>query len=462
MQPTSAFQGTGRLGPKVNVAAAAIVGCFALLAVFNPEKFFLAATAGMLLAAAIAGSIFTWTTLGLILGLVYFSPENFIRMQIAGVETASLHRAVILAAIGLTILKHGMAARMNVPIIGMLLIFVMSLTLADIHPKLTTFQMVKSLFAFIVLFAFININYSPEVIPRLLTMMRYLPIASIVGGVVVELANIHGPWGPWKAMIIEWTGAPRLGGMNIPPMLAYFSYVALFICVFDALQTKQRWLFVLAGIHLTIIILSGTRMPTAASLIFAAIILLFSKGRVLRGSTKLHVAVASILVIGGVLVLYWPALQARMTAGGVNVTGRDIIWEIFVSAIHKEPWFGRGLGTGAVLLIGEFEGTTAAHNEYLRLLADAGIVGLTLFVVSIAAWVRSELRFMSSDERLIIVSFLFTFALYSLTDNTVTSPPAMMLILALSLLFARARLRAARLASLPGRVRGPASASGRA
>lgn len=455
MQPTSVFDGTGRLGPKVHVAAAVIVGCFALLAVFSPEKFFLAATAGMLLAAAVAGSIFTWTTLGLILGLVYLSPENFIRIQIAGVETASLHRAVILAAIGMTILKHGMAARLNVPIVGMLLIFVMSLTLADIHPKLTTFQMVKSLFAFIVLFAFININYSPEVIPRFLTMMRYLPIASIIGGVFIEAANIHGPWGPWKVMIIEWTGAPRLGGMNIPPMLAYFSYVALFICVFDALQTKQRWLFILAGIHLTIIILSGTRMPTAASLIFIAIVLLFSKGKALRGSTKLHVAIASFLVIGGIMILYWPALQARMTAGGVNVTGRDIIWEIFINAIQKEPWFGRGLGTGAVLLVGEFEGTTAAHNEYLRLLADAGIVGLLLFVFSVGLWVRSELRFMTSDERMIIVSFLFTFALYSLTDNTITSPPAMMLILALSLLFARARFRAASLAPRPGVVPEP-------
>lgn len=433
---------------KINVALALVVVASALLAVFNPERFFLAGAAYVVIAAGVAGYLFPWTCFGLAVGSLILSPENFIQLEIAGVEMRSLHRAVILAAFGATVLRHGLARPFNAPLLAVALTVLTSLTLADLHPKLSLFQVIKSAFAFVVLFLFVNVNYSPSVIPRYLRMIGFLPIISVIGGLLAQAAHLNSPWGPWEVLPTEWTGARRLNGLNISSFLAYFAFVAIFVNIYELMETKKKWLLGLAAINLIIIILTGTRTPTVAAMLLALSVLLFSGQRTLNIPTKVNITLASLLVIGGVLAIWWPAIETRLIhgfgGGGAYLSGRDVIWEYFLQAFWENPWFGRGLGTGAVLLIGKLTVTTAAHNEYLRLLTDIGIVGLVLFIGSIAWWVRGQLRFMNRDERLLVLSFLLALALYTFTDNTLSAPPSLMAMFALSLLFARARHRFAR------------------
>lgn len=416
-----------------------------LLAVFDPEQFFLAGAACVLLAVGAAGYFFPWTCFGLAVGSLILSPENFLQFSIGGVELRSLHRALILAAFCATVLRHGLARPFNAPVVAVALTFFTSFTLSDLHPKLDAFQIIKSTFAFVVLFLFINVNYSPEVIPRYLRIIGFLPIVSVFGGVLAQAAHLDSPWGPWEVLPTEWTGAPRLNGLNISSYLAYFAFVAIFANIYELLETRKKWLLGLAGINLIIIILTGTRTPMAAAMFLAVVMLLFSGGRTLNISAKVNLSIVGLLVIGGVIVLWWPAIETRLLRSfgddGIYMSGRDVIWDYFLRAFWENPWFGRGLGTGAVLLVGELNVTTAAHNEYLRLLTDVGIVGLVLFICGFAWWIRDGLRFMYRDERLLILGFVVALALYSLTDNTLSSPPALMAMFALSLVFARGRHR---------------------
>ena len=133
----------------------------------------------------------------------------------------------------------------------------------------------------------------------------------------------------------------------------------------------------------------------------------------------------------------------------VNLSGRALIWSIFLDAIDVNVWFGRGIGTGAVLILRPDRiSILAAHNEYIRLLADAGIFGLVVLIAGFVLWIRSDLHWMGRDERLLMMSFIFTFALYSLTSNTLSSQPTLVIFFVITLLFARARHR--RLAHDPG------------
>ncbi len=126
----------------------------------------------------------------------------------------------------------------------------------------------------------------------------------------------------------------------------------------------------------------------------------------------------------------------------VNLSGRALIWRYFLEAIDVNVWFGRGIGTGAMLLVDDDRvSSAAAHNEYIRLLVDAGIFGLVVFIVGFVLWIRSNLRWMNRDERVLMISFVVALALYSLTDNTLTSPPTLVMFFAIALLFARARQR---------------------
>ena len=130
------------------------------------------------------------------------------------------------------------------------------------------------------------------------------------------------------------------------------------------------------------------------------------------------------------------------STGGVAVSlsERALIWSIFLDAIDVNVWFGRGIGAGPVVLIYESGvGTVAAHNEYIRLLVDAGIFGLVVFIVGFVLWIRSDLRWMDRDEQVLMISFVVALALYSLTDNTLSAPPTLVMFFAMALLFARVR-----------------------
>jgi O-antigen ligase len=89
---------------------------------------------------------------------------------------------------------------------------------------------------------------------------------------------------------------------------------------------------------------------------------------------------------------------------------------------------------------------SAAHNEYLRLTMDSGIVGLLTFVAAMVWWVRSELRFMLREERVVFLTFMLMFPLASVVENMLTSSPTLFFFFTLAMMVQRARERGTELA----------------
>ena len=84
----------------------------------------------------------------------------------------------------------------------------------------------------------------------------------------------------------------------------------------------------------------------------------------------------------------------RIAGMSNDMSGRDIIWPYFLEAIEARPLFGFGLGAGKLIVNPEdptisLLGSNAAHNEYLRLSVDAGIIGCAAIFISIILWVWS-------------------------------------------------------------------------
>jgi len=68
----------------------------------------------------------------------------------------------------------------------------------------------------------------------------------------------------------------------------------------------------------------------------------------------------------------------------VNLSGRNIVWATTVGDFWSHNrWVGQGAGSSSLLLTAVFEESAVPHNEYLRILHDAGAVGLALFLVGI-------------------------------------------------------------------------------
>jgi O-antigen ligase len=80
----------------------------------------------------------------------------------------------------------------------------------------------------------------------------------------------------------------------------------------------------------------------------------------------------------------------------MNWQGREIYWAAVLSMVYTSPIIGHGLGSSTALIMATFppEWGMVVHNEYLRLMAEAGAVGVLLLAAALWMWglaaVRSE------------------------------------------------------------------------
>jgi O-antigen ligase len=104
------------------------------------------------------------------------------------------------------------------------------------------------------------------------------------------------------------------------------------------------------------------------------------------------------LALAGSAAVVWvliPSLGTRTAGNDVlggmsaqylaqaNLSGRVLIWaDVWNGMVSLgEPW-GHGLGATAAYLANRYETIRHVHSEYLRLIAEAGVLGLALFLWS--------------------------------------------------------------------------------
>lgn len=124
-----------------------------------------------------------------------------------------------------------------------------------------------------------------------------------------------------------------------------------------------------------------------------------------------------------------------------GLSGRDLIWPIFRDVRDASPWVGWGVGAGKVLVaeddpLARLLGTTAAHNEYLRIGVDGGWLGLGLLVVMFVAWTWWHTRRLSPTERVVLRLVMAGFAVHAYTDNVLIATTASVLFTWVSAAFA--------------------------
>jgi O-antigen ligase len=110
--------------------------------------------------------------------------------------------------------------------------------------------------------------------------------------------------------------------------------------------------------------------------------------------------------------------------GQANLSGRVLLWaDVWNSlVVGAEPW-GHGLGSTNAFLASRYEVIRLVHNEYLRLLAEAGLIGLAGFLwaygVPLGRAARLALsRTAASPDAALAAGAITTFLVASLAENT--------------------------------------------
>jgi hypothetical protein len=108
----------------------------------------------------------------------------------------------------------------------------------------------------------------------------------------------------------------------------------------------------------------------------------------------------------------------------MNFQGREIIWPVVGQAFLASPVLGQGLGVSTHYVVTTIDpaGGAVVHNEYLRLAADTGLIGLTLFTTAMVIWLVVAVRGGRSpglvrEFAVPAVAGMVAWAVIALTDN---------------------------------------------
>jgi O-antigen ligase len=268
--------------------------------------------------------------------------------------------------------------------------------------------------------------------------------AAVLGGflVAVVLNPLLAAGGGFER---DAAGIRRLQGGGLHENPASFYMLMLLILVLARFRRERAWSFVPLILAFGIsMVLSFTRITLLAFGLAVLVMELTARGTASTAGRRW----ITLGTLAGVFLAAAPAALERtsVTVGGdlvsflstvspdslvrhpevLNLSGRDVVWNVIWSLFREQPWFGSGMGSTIARLLQYFppEDVGAPHNEYLRFLADTGLVGTGLIVAAFGGWwagAQRVLRTTASRRRTDLASAtvgaVVAIAVISLSDN---------------------------------------------
>ncbi|MCF3945121.1 O-antigen ligase family protein [Acidiphilium sp. AL] len=223
-------------------------------------------------------------------------------------------------------------------------------------------------------------------------------------------------------------GAVRLIASSNPAFLGGFAMIAVFAGLVEFLRAgrlrESGWI----AVNFVILLATGARAPLALAVCVTLATLLATPSPHLPASRRIALLAAGGVVLGAAIMAF-SALHAIRVVDLIHLgeagdlSNRNLIWPDFEAAIARSPLLGWGVGAGKVIVplqshLGRFLGTNAAHNEYLRIAAEGGVIGAVLLFALLCLWLRRGTAALPAGQRLVIRLVFLAFAVQSFTDNT--------------------------------------------
>lgn len=284
-------------------------------------------------------------------------------------------------------------------------------------------------FLFIILFGLnVSARYS---------LKDLLFLLSITMGIILSLNIVFTLALPWAAIETgEHQGAWR--GIYIQKnefaRMMVLSALIFLVSVSNSSKRHSRFLWLGLGVSICLILLSTSK---GALLIFVMLFVLLRLFKFLQNNhtIALPVSIIIFLLVGSTAIIFVENAEsfARLLGRDITLTGRTGIWSVVISKIALHPWLGYGYkgfwrgmeGDSADVYYETLFMAPHAHNGFLDITVELGIIGLLLFLAMyLKNCVRgiSWLRLCSTSEGLLPIMYLMFLFLYNLTENTLTDP----------------------------------------
>lgn len=175
--------------------------------------------------------------------------------------------------------------------------------------------------------------------------------------------------------------------------------------IFAGAVKKDKKLLYITAIALmgVALLLSKSRGGLVAFLAELVLLVILTRKSSSSKQFGLKIALAGLLIVGIIGGAIFVGGESSLTRFAETATSKDIttdrghIWKVTVRAITHNMPFGAGLGAFGVAYTpyDEYNGlerVEQAHNDYLQVLSDAGIVGLIIGIFFLVALARAGIR----------------------------------------------------------------------
>ncbi len=307
-----------------------------------------------------------------------------------------------------------------------------------LYPGLTPADSVRSMIGSMAPFAFCFVRVPRSWTEAMIAATKWAPIFAVVAGVPFAATGL-------RPLFVDSLGV-RLGGLGHPAFLANVCLPAIYACLIQLYREGRRADMALLIANFVILILTGARAPAAYAVLVTGISLMSIRSGVFAAGDR------RLLILGGLtaapilFVLAGELGDFRLFNVALNQTGnlsgREYLWPVFENAAARSPWFGWGIGAGNVVIspqgrIAQLLRTWAAHNEYLRMQVEGGMIGETLLVGLFAGWAFIRTRGLAAADRRIMRLAFIALGFHAMTDNVLISTPACVMFAFAAAVFAR-------------------------
>ena len=234
--------------------------------------------------------------------------------------------------------------------------------------------------------------------------------------------------------------------------LAFEKAYAAFICNLglgvlfaEFVVSKLNKYIIQSVVVMLALMMTGKRtlfiIPIVVALIY---VILFSKN-----NKFIKLAGVGLGIAGAVIIAYTtiPAatliIDRMLNSGGDVLSGRETFWNYAMEMFHRHPIIGEGFLSfndyafnQGFRYYGE-RWNYQAHNVYLQLLGETGIIGFSLIAILIILIITKAISIAKHNLNfwdVCLVYWIVLFGVYSLTGNTLYYP-CQMIILVLAILF---------------------------
>ena len=369
------------------------------------------------------------------------SPEMWLGELMPGYENTitAVVKMIGLLLVGVCMLRYGACFDAFNPGLAFLAMFVVGL-MHGLYPGATAMDSVRSLIGAAAPFAFSFSRRSRRWCRAMIEATIWVAPAIVGFGVLLAGAGLR----PLFTALEN-----RLEGSTHPAFLGGFAMAGVYASLVELYRDGRNIRLWTIVINFAILVLSGARAPLAAALVVSASAFFMLRSPEFAARRRVPLVLGGMLLLPVMVALATGASSLRLlnvlSSEAGDLSGRDIIWPFFQRAWTASPLFGWGVGASKNVidpdsLTAKLLGTTAAHNEYLRIGVDGGYFGLVLLIAMIALWAYRWTRRARPTDRFIMRAVFLCFAVHSITDNTLIAATASVLFAWVSAVFARAEL----------------------